>query len=80
MQDVAIRFDISMASCSSIFTTLIKFLSGSLAQALVIWLPKDTVVSNQPSAFKDSGCHKHDASFIAQKCFLIDQSFYMLKL
>ena len=58
MQDLAIRFNISMAYCSSIFTTWIKFLSASLAQALIIWLPKDTVVSNLPSVFKDAGYHK----------------------
>jgi len=58
MQDLAIRFNISMAYCSSIFTTWIKFLSASLAQALIIWLPKDTVLSNLPSVFKDAGYHK----------------------
>ena len=58
MQDLAIRFSSSVASCSSTFTTWIKFLSASLAQALIIWLPKDTVVSNLPSVSKDAGYHK----------------------
>ena len=58
MHDLAIRFNVSVASCSCIFTTWIKLLSSSIAQALLKWLPKDTIVSNFPEVFKDAGYHK----------------------
>ena len=58
MHDLVIRFNVSVASCSCIFTTWIKLLSSSIAQALLKWLPKDTIVSNFPDVFKDAGYHK----------------------
>ena len=62
MQDLAMRFDVSVASCSAIFTTWIKFLSSSIANALVIWLPKETVLSNLPMVFVKGGYKKPGAS------------------
>eukprot|EP00112_Aurelia_sp_Birch-Aquarium-sp1_P004893 Seg1553.3 transcript_id=Seg1553.3/GoldUCD/mRNA.D3Y31 product="hypothetical protein" protein_id=Seg1553.3/GoldUCD/D3Y31 len=51
-QDLADRFYISEASCSSIFATWIKFLGKFLGDALIVWLRKDAVFSNLPSIFK----------------------------
>ena len=50
-EDLADRFDISQATRSSIFTTWIRFLSSLLGDALVRWLPRETVYSNLPSMF-----------------------------
>ncbi len=58
IHDLAIRFNISVASCSGIFTTWIKFLSSTLAKALVFWLPKETIISNLPEFFKTAGYSK----------------------
>ena len=44
--DLADRFGISLATCSSIFTTWIRFLSSLLRDALVKWLPRETIHSN----------------------------------
>ena len=51
-QDLADRFNISEASCSSIFATWIRFLGKFLGDAVIVWLPKDAVFSNLPNIFK----------------------------
>ena len=51
-EDLADRFNISQATCSSIFTTWIRLLSSLLGDALVRWLPRETVYSNLPSMFR----------------------------
>ena len=51
-QDLADRFQISPGTCSSIFTTWVKFLSSFLGNALIVWLPKEVILSNLPSFFK----------------------------
>ena len=51
-QDLADRFQISEASCSNIFSTWIRFLSKILGDALIVWLPKESIVSNLPALFK----------------------------
>ena len=51
-EDLADRFDISHATCSSIFTIWIRLVSSLLGDALVRWLPRETVHSNLPSMFK----------------------------
>ncbi len=50
-QDLADRFEISASTCSHIFTTWIKFLSKFLGSALIVWLPKDVILSNLPNCF-----------------------------
>ena len=51
-EDLADRFNISQATCSSIFTTWIKLLSSLLGDGLVRWLPREIIYSNLPSMFK----------------------------
>ncbi len=50
--DLAQRFNISVGTCSTIFSTWIRFLSSTLADALLTWLPPDVITSNLPEMFK----------------------------
>ena len=51
-EDLADRFDISQATCSSIFTAWIRLWSSLLGDALMRWLARETVYSNLPSMFR----------------------------
>lgn len=51
-QDVADRFQVSEGTVSAIFATWVKFLEKFLGDALIVWLPKDAIVSNLPAMFK----------------------------
>ena len=52
-EDLADRFQISVGTCSSIFCTLVKFLSQFFGDALITWLPKEVVRSNLPVVFAE---------------------------
>jgi len=56
-QDLADRFCISLATCSNIFKTWIRFLSETLGN-LVQWLPHESVQENMPKVFKKTGYGK----------------------
>ena len=49
--DLAERFQVSEGTISSIFATWVRFLGKILHDALVVWLPKETILSNMPSMF-----------------------------
>ncbi len=51
-QDLADRFQVSEAPFSSIFATWVKFLSKFFGDALIVWLPKEVILSNKSSVFK----------------------------
>ncbi|XP_004210617.3 uncharacterized protein LOC101241116 [Hydra vulgaris] len=57
-QDLADRFGISPALCSRTFTTWIKMLSQVLGQALVVWLPRESIRNNLPPVFVKAGYQK----------------------
>ena len=54
-EDLADRFGIAPSTCSSIFKTWIRFLSDTLGNALVQWLPKESIMEHMPKAFKKAG-------------------------
>ena len=58
MQDLALHFEISVSSCYTKFTTWIKFLRSTIANALIIWLPKERIVSNLSKVFIEGGYEK----------------------
>ena len=60
--DLAERLQVSEGTTSSIFATCVKFLGNTLFDALVFWLPKETVLSNLPPIFHS--CHKKTTSII----------------
>ena len=78
MQGLTMGFDVSVASCSAIFTTWIKFPSSSIATALVIWLPKETILSNLPMVFAKGGYKKPGTSKIAHRSILKGQNECLL--
>ena len=80
MQDLAMRFDVSVASCSAIFTTWIKFLSSSIANALVIWLPKETILSNLPMVFVKGGYKKTMCIIDCTEIYIERPNHCLLKL
>ena len=51
LQDLADRFQISESICSNIFATWVRFLSKFLGSALIVWLPKEVIVSQLPQCF-----------------------------
>ncbi len=51
-QDVEDRFQTSEGTVSAIFATWVKFLGKFLGNALIVWLPKDTIISNLPAMFQ----------------------------
>ena len=51
-EDLADRFCVSSSVCSKMFTTWIKILARLVGDALIVWLPRDVIRSNLPSAFK----------------------------
>ena len=57
-EDLADRFQISSGLCSQIFKTWISFLSSTLGQALVNWIPKEAVLEHMPKVFKEKGYSK----------------------
>ena len=57
-QDLADCFGISPALCSRTFTTWIKMLSQVLGQALVVWLPRESIRNNLPPVFVKAGYQK----------------------
>ena len=61
-RDLAERFQVSEGTISSMFATWVRFLGKTLFDALVFWLPKETVPSNLPSMFHS--CHKKTRSVI----------------
>ena len=54
-EDLADRFQISTGLCSEIFKTWISFLSSTLGQALINWIPKEAVLEHMPKVFKEKG-------------------------
>ena len=52
-EDLADRFGISPAICSSTFTTWIRLLRILLGDALVKWIPREAIRDNLPKVFKD---------------------------
>ena len=54
-EDLADRFQISTGLCSEIFQTWISFLSSTLGQALINWIPKEAVLEHMPKVFKEKG-------------------------
>ncbi|XP_057294556.1 uncharacterized protein LOC130623071 [Hydractinia symbiolongicarpus] len=52
-EDLAGRFDISCTLCSQTFQIWIRFLSATLCNALVKWIPKEAVLEHMPTVFKD---------------------------
>ena len=53
-EDLADRFGISPAICSSTFTTWIRLLRILLGDALVKWIPREAIRDNLPKVFKDT--------------------------
>ena len=53
-EDLADRFGISPAICSSTFTTWIRLLRILLGDALVKWIPREAIRYNLPKVFKDT--------------------------
>ena len=51
-QDLAERFQVSESTCSNIFATWIRFLSNFFGNALIVWLPKEVILSQLPQCFK----------------------------
>ena len=54
-EDLADRFGISATICSNTFTTWIKILSNVLSDALVVWLPRESIRDNLPTSFVKTG-------------------------
>ena len=52
MEDLADRFCISVGTCSGIFCTWIKLLSKVLGDALIVWLPRESISTNLPFVFQ----------------------------
>ena len=52
VHDLADRFQISTCICSNIFSTWVRFLSKCLGNALIVWLPKEVIMSHIPQCFK----------------------------
>ena len=50
-EDLADRFGISPTICSNTFTTWIKLTSKVLGDALVVWLPRESIRDNLPDIF-----------------------------
>ncbi|XP_057294552.1 uncharacterized protein LOC130623066 [Hydractinia symbiolongicarpus] len=57
-EDLADRFQISCALCSQTFQKSIRFLSATLGNALVKWIPKEAVLEHMPTVFKEKGYTK----------------------
>ena len=57
-EDLADRFGISPTICSNTFTTWIKLLSKTLGDALVVWLPRESLRDNLPEVFVKTGHSK----------------------
>ena len=57
-EDLADRFGISLAICSSTFTTWIRFLRILSGDALVKWIPREAIRDNLPEVFKDTNHSK----------------------
>ena len=57
-EDLADRFRISPAICSSTFTTWIRLLRILLADALVKCIPREAIRDNLPKVFKDTNHSK----------------------
>ena len=55
-QDLADR--LSPALCSHTFTTWVKMLSQVLGQAIVVWLPHESIRNNLPPVFVNPGYQK----------------------
>ncbi|XP_065671828.1 uncharacterized protein LOC136089697 [Hydra vulgaris] len=54
-EDIADRFDISKALCSNIFTTFIRIIAYILGNAIIVWLPSESLY-NQAVTWSD---YKH---------------------
>ena len=54
-EDLADRFGISPAICSNTFTTWIKVLGKIFGDALVVWLPRESIRDNLPEIFAKTG-------------------------
>ena len=50
-EDQADRFGISTGLCSQTFTTWIRIISQVLGNALIVWLPKESIRSNLLACF-----------------------------
>ena len=51
-QDLVERFQVSESTCSNIFATWIHFLSNFFGNTLIVWLPKEVILSQFPQCFK----------------------------
>ena len=85
-EDLADRFNISPTICSNTFKTWVRFLSYTLGNALVKWLPSECIREHFPDIYKLKGHHNLrciiDCSevFIARpKCPSIDLSLFAEK-
>lgn len=54
-EDLADRFCISTTLCSNIFTSWVKFLRKTLADVLVNWIPKESILEHMPDIYKEKG-------------------------
>ena len=52
VHDLADCFQISTSICSNIFSTWVCFLSKCLGNALIVWLPKEVIMSHIPQCYK----------------------------
>ncbi|XP_057292614.1 uncharacterized protein LOC130621336 [Hydractinia symbiolongicarpus] len=57
-EDLADQFNISLATCSNIFTTWVRILSIVLGNCLVNWLPREAVRDHLPNIYKKMGHYK----------------------
>ena len=57
-EDLADRFGISTGLCSQTFTTWIKIIGQVLGNALIVWLPRDSILNNLPHCFNKKGYSK----------------------
>ena len=57
-EDLADRFGISTGLCSQTFTTWIKIISQVLGNALIVCLPRDSILNNLPHCFNKKGYSK----------------------
>ena len=56
--DVADRFGVSPSLASRVFTTWIRLISKVLGNALVVWLPVESIRENMPESFRKAGYSK----------------------
>ena len=54
-EDLADRFNVSPANCSNTFKTWIRLLAEILGKALVVWLPKESILENMPQVYRKAG-------------------------